>query len=73
MARSRFVQARDDDDGVPKLRLPMRAAPLSYLRFPLALGGVRQRGGSGRIERAGQPRQDRQVSVKLDPLKPPHS
>jgi len=27
----RFVEAGGDDDGVPKLWLPMRTTPLSYL------------------------------------------
>jgi hypothetical protein len=50
----------------PSCGCPCGQRPCPTCGFPLALRSVRQRGGSGSSERTGQPRQDRQVSVKLD-------
>ena len=56
----------------PNCGCPCGQRPCPTCGFPLALGGVRQRGSSGVSERASQPGQDRQVSVKLDPLTTPN-
>ncbi len=56
----------------PSCGCPCGQRPCPTCGFPLALSGVRQRGSSGAVERAGQPRQDGQVRVKRDPLKAAH-
>jgi hypothetical protein len=48
----------DGEDGVPKLRLPMRAAPLSYLRIPVSATQrpPARRLGQERVRRPAAPR-----------------